>query len=100
QPSAFRTLSLHDALPIYGADTGWDTLNLVSSLGGFIQAIGFGIFILDVILHARKGDLAPRNPWRAGTLEWAMPLPPPSYNFASIDRKSTRLNSSHVKISY
>jgi len=74
----------------YGADTGWDTLNLVSSLGGFIQAIGFGMFILDVILHARKGDRAPRNPWQAGTLEWAMPVPPPSYNFASIPEVDDR----------
>src|SRR5690606_19925049 len=59
-------------------------LNLVSSMGGFVQAIGFGIFLLDIVLHARKGDRARRNPWDAGTLEWATPMPPPSYNFASI----------------
>jgi len=68
----------------YAADTGWDTLNLLSSLGGFIQAIGFGLFLIDIVLHARKGGVARRNPWHAGTLEWAMPMPPPSYNFASI----------------
>ena len=69
---------------VYAEDSGWDTLNLLSSLGGFIQAIGFGIFLLDIVLHARKGDPARHNPWSAGTLEWAMPMPPPSYNFASI----------------
>ncbi|WP_397473364.1 cytochrome c oxidase subunit I [Pusillimonas sp.] len=68
----------------YGQDSGWDTLNLLSSMGGFIQAIGFGIFLIDLVLHARKGDPARHNPWQAGTLEWAMPMPPPSYNFASI----------------
>lgn len=68
----------------YSEDSGWDLLNLVSSMGGFVQAIGFGIFLLDIVLHARKGDRARRNPWEAGTLEWAMRMPPPSYNFASI----------------
>src|SRR5690625_4789865 len=68
----------------YDASAGWDMLNLLSSLGGFMQAIGFGLFILDMILLARLGRSAARNPWGAGTLEWAMPTPPPSYNFASV----------------
>lgn len=68
----------------YSPDMGWDFLNLLSSVGGFIQATGFAVVIIDVLLHARVGALAPRNPWGAGTLEWAMPTPAPSYNFASI----------------
>src|SRR5690606_29306564 len=67
----------------YSADMGWDMLNLVSSMGAFVQAIGFGVFIVDIALHARTGDSAPRNPWGAGTLEWGTPTPPSSYNFAS-----------------
>src|SRR5690606_18548253 len=42
------------------------------------------VFVIDMILHIRVGRLAPRNPWGAGSLEWAMPTPAPSYNFASI----------------
>lgn len=68
----------------YPADIGWDALNLLSSVGGFIQAIGFLVFVVDIILHVRGGALAPRNPWAAGSLEWAMPTPAPSYNFASV----------------
>ena len=68
----------------YSSDMGWDVLNLVSSIGGFIQAFGFAVFVIDMVLHARVGRLAPRNPWSAGSLEWAMPTPAPSYNFASI----------------
>ena len=70
----------------YQADAGWDWLNLLSSIGGFLQAIGFGIFVLDVLLHARIGRAATRNPWGAGTLEWAMPTPSPTYNIASIPK--------------
>ncbi|PLC50673.1 cytochrome c oxidase subunit I [Pollutimonas subterranea] len=68
----------------YPSDAGWDTLNLLSSLGAFIQAMGFLVFLLDMFLHTRAGRAAPRNPWNAGTLEWATPTPPPSYNFASL----------------
>ncbi|MBF6617748.1 MAG: cytochrome c oxidase subunit I [Candidimonas sp.] len=68
----------------YPADAGWDTLNLLSSMGSFIQAIGFAVFLLDMLLHVRLGRPAPRNPWKAGTMEWAMPTPPTNYNFATI----------------
>jgi len=68
----------------YATEMGWDVLNLVSSIGGFMQAVGFAVFVIDMLLHARVGRLAPRNPWGAGTLEWAMPTPAPSYNFASV----------------
>lgn len=68
----------------YSPEAGWDVLNLISSVGGFVQAIGFAVFVLDVLLHVRVGKIAPRNPWGAGTLEWALPKPPPPYNVASI----------------
>jgi cytochrome c oxidase subunit I+III len=74
----------------YDDQIGWDVLNLVSSLGGFIQAIGFAVFMIDIVLHVRAGRLTRRNPWQASTLEWAMPTPPPAYNFASIPQVQSR----------
>ena len=68
----------------YAPEMGWDFLNLLSSVGGFIQAVGFLVFVMDVVVHARVGRIATRNPWGAGTLEWAMPTPAPNYNFASV----------------
>lgn len=68
----------------YAPEFGWDALNLASSLGGFVLAIGFALVILEILHGALFGDRTPRNPWKAGTLEWAMPTPAPSYNFASL----------------
>ncbi|HUH61227.1 MAG TPA: cytochrome c oxidase subunit I [Candidimonas sp.] len=68
----------------YPDDVGWGLLNLTSSIGAFIQAIGFALFIIDFVLHLRLGNIARRNPWEAGTLEWAMPTPVAAYNFASL----------------
>ena len=67
----------------YSPELGWDIPNLVSSIGGFVQAAGFAVLVLDVFVHARMGRIAPRNPWNADTLEWATTTPVAPYNFAS-----------------
>jgi cytochrome c oxidase subunit I+III len=72
----------------YGEGLGWTPWNLAASLGSFVLAFGIAVFLIDVALqffHARR---APRNPWEAGTLEWAMPTPPPAYNFAVLPGNS------------
>ncbi len=74
----------------YGADLGWNTFNLISSVGGFIMATGITVIILDVILHFRFGSKAQQNPWNADTLEWATATPPGAYNFISIPTIKTR----------
>ncbi len=71
-------------IDIYPANPEWSWLNLTSSIFGFVMMIGFALFALDLILQALMGRRSERNPWGAPTLDWAMPLPPPSYNFASL----------------
>ncbi|WP_158793012.1 cytochrome c oxidase subunit I [Granulicella sp. L60] len=66
----------------YEAGRGWDNLNLIVSIGGFVQAIGILIFVYNLIRSRTQGDIAGHDPWDAWTLEWAVPSPPPSYNFA------------------
>ncbi|MFZ2996707.1 cytochrome c oxidase subunit I [Sphingobium sp.] len=67
----------------YTDDMGWTWLNLLSSVGSFVMAFGFALFALDVGLQIGLARRSRRNPWGAGTLEWAMPIPAPTYNFAS-----------------
>lgn len=68
----------------YADAFGWTGLNLVSSVGGFVSAIGFALIAIDLVMQFFSGGKAARNPWGAGSLEWAMMKPPPSYNFASL----------------
>ena len=65
----------------YAPDVGWNTLNMVSSIGGYILATSFVIFIYNIVRSARSGEVAGDNPWRAWTLEWATTSPPPHGNF-------------------
>ncbi|WP_427024221.1 cytochrome c oxidase subunit I [Aureimonas ureilytica] len=74
----------------YEAGYGWGALNLVSSIGGFIMTMGFALFALDMLFQFRFGRVSPRNPWKAGTLEWATATPPPSYAFASLPDIASR----------
>jgi cytochrome c oxidase subunit 1/cytochrome c oxidase subunit I+III len=61
---------------------GWDWVNLVTTAGSFLFAIGVLIFIWNVWVSLRRGPRAGDNPWDAPTLEWATTSPPPAYNFA------------------
>jgi cytochrome c oxidase subunit I+III len=74
----------------YDAGLGWEIPNLISSIGSFVMAIGIATLLVDLLLHFRFGRRAGSNPWQADTLEWAMPLPPPPYNFISLPTVDSR----------
>jgi cytochrome c oxidase subunit 1 len=63
---------------------GWDTLNLLSTIGAGVFALSFLLMIVNVVRSLRSGDIAGPNPWGASTLEWATESPPPVYNFSRI----------------
>ena len=70
----------------YAGDLGWNQLNLVSSIGGYILAVGFLLLFYNIITSLRSGEVAGENPWRAWTLEWATTSPPPHGNFSRLPR--------------
>ncbi|QEE46562.1 cytochrome c oxidase subunit I [Rhizobium sp. WL3] len=77
----------------YPPEAGWEMLNFVSSIGGFVMTIGFALVALDLIMLVRYGRPFRRDPWKAGTLEWATPTPPPSYNFGSLPHIEDRADA-------
>jgi cytochrome c oxidase subunit 1/cytochrome c oxidase subunit I+III len=63
---------------------GFELPNLLATIGGVILVIGILLFIINWIASLRNGEVAGDNPWDAGSLEWAIPSPPPPYNFRMI----------------
>ncbi len=74
----------------YAPDMGWNTVNMLSSIGSFIFAVGILVFLVNLLISLKRGALSGENPWDAPTLEWATPSPPPPYNFAVIPQIASR----------
>ena len=75
----------------YDAALGLDTMNLVATLGAFTMALGTLVFVGNVLWTWRKGEAAAANPWDGAMLEWAIPSPPPAYNFSVTPTVKSRL---------
>ena len=74
----------------YPSGLGWDALNLITTIGAFIFALGRPPVRRERALEPRNGAPAGNNPWDAPTLEWAIDSPPPPYNFAVIPTVGSR----------
>jgi cytochrome c oxidase subunit 1 len=56
-------------------------LNVASTAGATLQALGFIIIFVNLIYALRNGAIAGDNPWDATGLEWKTSSPPPKENF-------------------
>jgi cytochrome c oxidase subunit I len=63
---------------------GWGVMNLISTIGAFILLVSVLVFLGNVYLSLRRGEVAGDDPWDAWTLEWATTSPPPLENFKRI----------------
>ena len=55
----------------YREGLGWDGLNMLSTIGAFLIAVGVAVFIIDLIRNLRPTlSHSAGNIWNAGTLEW------------------------------
>src|SRR3954453_10171748 len=69
------------------ADTGnLHVLNLISTIGAFILALGVFVTAVNVLRSLKRGAVAGPDPWKANTLEWFTTSPPPPNNFDVIPR--------------
>ncbi len=65
----------------YSSTAGWNDLNLLATIGGFMIALSMLPFLWNIFLSLRSGKVAGDDPWEGNTLEWATSSPPPAYNF-------------------
>jgi cytochrome c oxidase subunit I len=68
----------------YLPNLGWDTANLISSIGVPFIVASVLVFLYNVFASLRTGERAGDDPWNAFTLEWLASSPPAPYNFAEI----------------
>jgi cytochrome c oxidase subunit 1 len=74
----------------YGAELGWDTINLIETIGAYLIALSILTFLTNVLRSLRNGERAKDDPWEGHTLEWATSSPPPAYNFSVVPTVNSR----------
>jgi heme/copper-type cytochrome/quinol oxidase subunit 1 len=74
----------------YHEGMGWDTLNMITSVGSFVFAVGVLLLFVNVWRSLKASAPAGDNPWDGPTLEWATSSPPPPYNFAVLPTVASR----------
>ncbi len=68
----------------YPKGLGFEWLNQLETVGSFVLALGFAVFLYNVWKTWRSGAPAGADPWNGATLEWSIPSPPQEWNFAEI----------------
>ena len=65
----------------YLPNLGWNTPNLVATLGSYVMGVGAVLFLVNVYLAFKRKVPAGDDPWGGYTLEWITSSPPPEHNF-------------------
>lgn len=69
----------------YMPNQGWETGNLISTIGAFFMALAVMILLINIVITSVKNEKVGNDPWEDGrTIEWAIPSPPPFYNFKQL----------------
>jgi cytochrome c oxidase subunit 1 len=67
----------------YRDDGLWHAYNLMSTIGAYVMAAGFLLFLLSIVKSV-NGRRVGNDPWQADTLEWYTTSPPPPHNFDEV----------------
>jgi cytochrome c oxidase subunit 1 len=70
----------------YATGLGFDTPNLVSTIGAGVMTVAVLLFLADLWISRRHRIPAGNDPWGGSSLEWATTSPPPEHNFATVPR--------------
>jgi cytochrome c oxidase subunit 1 len=74
---------LYDGGIAYSAAHGLQKWMVVQGWSAWALGLFQIVFLVNLVVSARRGRRVGDNPWDATTLEWATPTPPPHGNFAT-----------------
>ena len=68
----------------YPEGLNFEFWNRIETVGAFIIAVSFLVFIINIIKTWLGPANAPADPWHGATLEWSIPSPPQEFNFPKL----------------
>lgn len=81
-------LGMRRRIADYDPNLGFDTTHLLITIGGFLIAFAVIIFFINIIVSAKKGEIATGNVWESRSPEWTnLPSPAPVHNYSGREFK-------------
>ncbi len=77
-------LGMPRRVAVYPSYLGWQSYNIISTVGAFIIAASFAVLLWNLWISWRKPVVCGDNPWDAHTLEWFTTSPPPHHNYSHL----------------
>ena len=68
----------------YPEGLNFEFWNQIETVGAFVIAASFLVFIVNIIKTWMGPANAPADPWHGATLEWSIPSPPQEFNFPKL----------------
>jgi len=68
----------------YPTYLGWESYNIISTVGAFVIAASFAVLLWNLWISWRDPVPSGDNPWDAHTLEWFTTSPPPHHNYSHL----------------
>jgi cytochrome c oxidase subunit 1 len=65
----------------YDPALGINVQQFMITVAAFVIATGVLVFIINMILSVRRGEVAVANPWNSRSPEWQIPSPIPAHNY-------------------
>ena len=74
-------LGMRRRIADYDPAMGFDSTHLVMTIAAYVIALSILIFVVNMIVSARRGEAAAGNLWRSRSPEWQVPSPMPEHNY-------------------
>jgi cytochrome c oxidase subunit 1 len=74
-------LGMRRRIADYDPALGISLQQFLITVAGFVIGFGVLVFIYNLAVSARRGEIAVANPWRSRSPEWQIPSPAPAHNY-------------------
>jgi cytochrome c oxidase subunit 1 len=74
-------LGMRRRIADYDPGLGVDFQQLLVSIAGFVVGFGLLVFITNILVSAKRGEVAAPNPWRSRSPEWYIKTPVWGHNY-------------------
>ncbi len=77
-------LGMRRRIADYDPTLGISLQQLLITTAGFIIGLSVIVFFINMVVSARKGEIAVPNPWKSRSLEFQLPSPIPAHNYHEV----------------